>query len=194
MEFEEMKVIWQNDEPMYAIDRNKLHARVRHHGTGAARWVNVAEAVFVLMFFTMAVLVAVEPLLEGHDWHQLFDATVYLIVVGYLVSGVIQRRRQERGFESSLRGDLDKAIYQVNHHISRWESLCWWCLLPLGLTTVVSFALLYGAKPAWLWAASLFGLSFTWYASRKELSCKLRPKKRDLEALRKLLVEDTQAE
>ena len=187
MDFEELKVIWKNDEPLYAINREALHARVRNQGQVISKCVNAVEVIMLATFFILAIVVGSEPLLEGHDWHQLLDAIVYLIVAAYLSAGFLQRRRRERQFDPSLRGDLDKAISQLDHHIQRWRSLQWWCLLPLTITTFVHFLLKYDSKPPWIWLMVVGGLSVTFIACRWEVRQKLLPKKRDLESLRDLL-------
>ena len=194
MNFEDLQIIWKNDEPLYAINRQTLHVQVKRHGRDVARQVNLAEGCTASIFLGLAVAVSLEPLVQGHDWHQLVDATIYLIVGAFLVTSYVLRKRLERDFEPSLRGDLEKALMQVEHHLSRWRAMLWWCMLPIGLTTLVSFSMLYDRKPVWIWPVVLIGLVVTYLMGRWEIRHKLAPRRENLQRLHKLLLTEPNTE
>lgn len=193
MEFDDMRIIWdtQNAQPLYAIDERALHALVRRRGRNIARLVGVFEVMTILIMLVFGVAALSEPVIFGTDYHQIIGGGVSLAVAAYLAHGRRRRRQRDAGFDHSLRGDLDKAIAQVDYHIDRLRSFVWLFLVPLGIGVLISFALLYDSKPVWLWPATVASLLASWWAFRRDIRLRL-PVKQDLEALRDTLRADEQ--
>lgn len=192
MDFEEMQVIWdsQKERPMYALDLNALHASVKRKGRRIAWNVNAFELGLTAISVVTATILAAEPILEGTDLHKLFGAGLMLAVAAYVLVGRVRRRARERDTGSSLVGDLEHAISQVDYLIARVRTFQWWFILPAFLFIALKFALAYDTKPAWVWLSFLLIMALGYSMARLELRCLHLPKKRDLEALRAKLTDD----
>ena len=138
----------------------------------------------------MGIASAGEPLLYGHDYHQLPGAALCLLVGGYLLRGRLRRRRSDALFEDSLLGDLDKAIARIDYQIARLRSFLWWFIIPMGIGSAISFAVLYDSKPVWIWPLTVLAMLVAWGSMRRDLYRHALPKKRELESLREKLVAD----
>lgn len=187
MEFEEMKMIWdtQNDEPLYAINQEALHRKVR----GKVRHVRFAVTFFEWAMLASSLVVGVillaDAIQDGTTWPQYLAAGIF-IAIGLNVWRMRRRRqRQEEKFENSLLGDLDRSISRIDYTISRMRSLLWWYILPFVAATAIT---LYASGQSY-WLLGLvvlvFGLSLVggeWEIRKKNL-----PQKRELQAVRELL-------
>ena len=192
MNLEELQVIWdsQEERTMYALDLDALHANIKRKGRGIERSVNAMELGMILIAGFVAVQLAWEPLVKGTKYYELFGAALMVGVVVYILAGRLRRRRRDTGFEPSVRGDLDRALHQVNYHIRRIRTFQWWFMLPGLLILVVSLLLGESSKPGWLWVLLFLGFVPAYLLPRAELRCSHLPKKRELETLRAKLVRD----
>ena len=190
MEFDEMKVVWDSQEGkrMYAVDEAALHAMVRRRGRSIARCVIWFELVGVLGALLLGAAILSEPLFERHDYHQIPGGLMWLMVSVYLLMGRLKRLRSERGFDDSLRGDLDKAIARIDYQVDRLRMFVWWYVLPIVAGSVFSFVWLYGKKPVWIWPALVVCLVVGWLEMRYKVRHRYLPRKRELEGLREKLV------
>jgi hypothetical protein len=62
-------------------------------------------------------------------------------------------------------------------------------MLPIFLTIIIS-STFSNSKPWWLWVGFLAVFGFAYWLVKKELQCKILPKKEDLLNLRSLLLKD----
>lgn len=100
----------------------------------------------------------------------------------------MRRRSREHGFEPSLLGDLNRALSQVDHHISLARRFQWWFLLPALLVLLLDLALFCDSKPVWNWPVTAVGLAVGTRLARIDLQCVHLPNKSDLESLRTKLM------
>jgi hypothetical protein len=191
MDFEQMQLIWdeQKERRMYALDMDALHDAVKRRARRISRGVEAMEIGMIFISIFVALFLASEPLLEGTDPEQYISAAIFLGVLAYLVGGRVRRRARDRGFEPSLRGDLDRAIAQVDYHIMRIRTMPLWFCLPAFTTIAISFAFATKDKPWWTWPLVLAAFPLSIYVARLELRCSHLPMKRDLEALRAKLTD-----
>lgn len=190
MDFDKLKLIWdtQNGEPLWAIDRRAMHALVKKRTRAIAKNVVLYESFMVALLLGLAIAYAVEPVLLGQDYHQLPTTALLTAAAMYVGVGVWRRMRGERGFASTLLGELDKAIAHLDYRIGRSRTMGWWLLAPALLGVSVSFVFLYRSKEAWIWLAILFGFVWSYLATAREVRTKLLPQKRELESLRDRLL------
>lgn len=191
MDFEEMQVIWdsQKTQRMVAVDLDALHTIVKRRGRRIERGVNAMEIGMLAVCAATAALLAAEPLLEGTDRDQLFGAGLLLAVAAWILRGRLRRRKGDHDFEPSLLGDLERALSQVDYHISRARTFHWWFLLPAFLITLLGFVLSYPPASLWTWLAILACFAVSIFLVRLELRCTHLPRKRELEALRAKLLD-----
>lgn len=186
MNFDELKVIWdsQNKEPLYAIDRKAMHSRVKSEGKAVQFCLNMFEIMSLIILFGLGLAVGLEPVLEGHDYHQFIDTAVYFAAGAYLAKELRRRKRAEKKFDDSLLGDLDRAIFQVGVQIQRFKVFPWIVLGPMVALTLLKLPLYYDTKPLWLWPLTLGSIVFTIVSLRHELKHKQEPRKQSLLTLR----------
>ncbi len=204
MEFKEMKVIWesQKDQPMFAFDREALHAMVRRKRLCIEQCVNIFEIVMIVILMAVAGILVGTRLFDAANYQPYTPvANVMMLVValssaGYVAGKRFQRRQNELMFDQSLRGDLDKAISQIDYQISRLKSFHWWFILPMALLTAlncvaqgVSFPELFEGRKIWIWPLFLASIVICYAAIVVELRWFHFPRKRNLESLREKLLD-----
>ena len=196
MNFNELKVIWdsQNHEPLYAIDRKAMHARIKSEGREIEFCLNMFEIISVAILLGLGLAVGLEPLIDGRDYHQFIDATFYLAAGTYLARELRRRKRAEAKFEDSLLGDLDRAIFQVEVQIRRFKVFPWIVLGPMVALSLLKLPLYHDTKPLWLWPITLGMLLVTFHSLRHELKQKKEPHRQSLQTLRAKLTAPAEGE
>lgn len=187
-EFAEMKILWdrQNEEKLYAINEQVLHKQIQRRRRAVDRtvqrveWALVGANLLVSIFLTGVAYINHETLL------------FYTIAIAYLLYAllflVLHRLRSgnDRQFEPTMLGDLDRAIWQLNHLVHQARSMMVWYSLPLTLI-LSGFAVVKGqwwaALAVLVVMAAASYLSIQWEVKR----CYL-PQVQSLEALRAKLV------
>lgn len=191
MDFEQMQRVWDQEKgrTVYALDLEALHASVRKRARRIAAGVEAMEIGMIAISIFLAGFLASEPLLEGEDPQQYASAAVLLGVAIYLLVGRLRRRSRERAFPPNLRGDLDRAIAQVDYHIHRVRTIHLWFFLPALLTIVIGQAFEDEVAATWVWLTVLAAFPLGIWVARRELRCHL-PRRRELEALRAKLTDE----
>jgi hypothetical protein len=213
MEFSEMKVIWdsQNQEPLYAMNETALRAIVQRRNQESERCLSrcfateitvgvicgalmflCAGALFVNGPAVLAALPRMRTAASGSDILTLMAAGgIWFYYSTYMYLARRRQKRRVETFDSSLRGNLERALSQTNFQIALARGIVWWGLVPVwlaGVLWVVTLVHLKAAPPAWanvLMAALLIG-SLTTVVVRKQRSItnKFEPRKREFESLR----------
>ncbi len=187
MEFEEMQVIWnaQNEERLYAIDETALAAQITRRSRWLDRKLTLIDWIMIGVNLGVGIVLLIDGL-QGDD-----PVVQYLMPAAYLAFFVIAiarrllRRQDEKQFEDTMLGELDRAIWRVDYLITQGRSLVLWYLLPL----LLLFGIVAYRNEKLLWAVALFVilLPITYVAGRWEVNRFYLPKKRSLEALRDTL-------
>jgi hypothetical protein len=216
MELEQLKQIWdsENREPLYALNEAGLHAIVQRRNdefncAAACRYVteiSIGVGCGVLMLVGAGILTFGQAWLATLSWPKI--ATSPWDTGALLVAGVIwfyfaaymnrARQRQQRSgatFESTLRGDLNRAIARVEFQIQIARGILWRGFVPVwmaaGLWVVVVFRLT--AAPAWTYVfmgATMLGALVTVIAGKnRAISEEYEPHQRELESLRSKLAD-----
>ena len=152
MEFNEMKMIWdsQNQEPLYAMNEAALHAVVQRKNQEWNRCLSRCFAGEITVGLVCGALMAIcagalglgDPAwLATLPWMKIaasrWDILALLAAGGiwfyYSAYMFLARKRQQRRvevFDSSLRGDLERALAQTDFQIALARSIVWWGLIP----------------------------------------------------------------
>jgi hypothetical protein len=192
MDFEEMKMIWdaQKAEPLYAINEAALHQSVRRKARRFKGLIVFFESAVIAGAAGPGAFYAAAALLRGQH-ARLVPAAILLGAAAFFALGIKRRRQREAEFESSLLGDIDKALWQVRHHMSRARGLRWTVIAPMCAAVAVDWLFLPGGQVL-RWPFVLFVLIMALAARgiEYEIRCLYLPKERQLEALHKMLVGD----
>lgn len=189
MDFEEMKVIWdsQNEQPLYAFEQASLEKRIRSEGQDISFCLEMFEIMTMLILLVMGVVFPLEPILEGHDFHQIPEGLLFLAIAGWLFRERRRRKQYEQRFDNSLLGDLDRSIFRVDVQIRRLRGFLWVFIVPMCVITAMRLPWDYITKPWWLWAIMVVGTAFTIYVMRREVQQTHLPRKASLQSLREKL-------
>ena len=186
MEFEDLQVIWkeQNNEKMFAINETALHATIKRKGKSINRSLEFIEWIMISINLGVGILLFVDTIRDnGADYQYLLSA-MYLGYFFYAIFRRLKRRKAQIHFKSTVLGELDKALWQVNYVIKQGRSMVLWYVLPLGIVAAASMFL--NGKTVWgLFLLLLFPASYL--GARWEMNKWWHPKKRSLESIRDTL-------
>ena len=132
MEFEEMQVIWdsQREQEMYAIDVDAIHRKIKRKARKVERDMNLNEiGLMVICVFTSLDLLR-DPVIEQTDYHQIFGSVVMLCVAAWMLMKRLARLKMRSQFDSTLTGDLDRAIAESQAQLTLGRTFHLWFLLP----------------------------------------------------------------
>lgn len=191
MNFEEMKVIWdsQNEEPMYAINQTALRASIKRKTRGFKRLVLFFEFVMILASFGGGAVFLLKPLIEGTNYHQIISALIFFGASMIFFKSIIRRGKTEGAFEQTLLGDLEKALWQVKHHISRSRSLRLGFILPCCIAVLIDFGFEFHVDRIWMVVLFLVLLGAATLGIEKEIRHCYMPRLQKLETLKETLTE-----
>jgi len=217
MEFSEIKMIWdsQNQEPLYAMNENALHSIVQRRNQETNRClarcfaleIGVGLLCVVVMFVYAGVLVSGNQQWVIKPWGNTVTPTGWDLL-GLLVAGAIwayyaaymyrSRKQQQKRvelFDSSLRGDLDRALSQTDFQIKMTQDIVWWGLVPVWVAGTLWLVVLFHLKgaPAWVYvlmiAVALGALVVVVSGKQRAITNWYEPRRRELESLRSKLAD-----
>ena len=217
MELSELKVIWdsQNDEPLYAMNRAGLHAIIQRKNRARDRCLFrcfLAEITIGLVCGALMFVCAGTLVFGDADWLATLPwvriAPTSWDTVAFLAAGVIwfyysgymfaaQRRQQRRVevFDSSLRGDLERALSQTEFQIALAKSIVWWGLIPVWVASILWVATLLHLKAAsfgiWVVMGIAIGGSLVAFvrSKQKSIANRFQPRLHELDSLRAKLID-----
>lgn len=189
MEFEEMKMIWdqQNQQPLYAYDQEALHKRIRSKLKGSQARVNVTEfALVAICLGTAATLLAI----GSGQFFSYMTMLALVAIAGYTLRRHHLRQKRERQFDRSMLGDLDLAIAQARHLAQQADTFLWWFLLPVAIPSLVNMIANAEQKAPWQWLFVVGCFILSYFVVRLGLRRQHLPRQRELEKLRATLTRD----
>jgi hypothetical protein len=139
MDFEEMKKIWdiQNNQPLYAIDEEALHNRVKAKKNNTKRTTNKTELILIAANFFAGGLVIISRYIKDNATLVSTLMGVMMLITGaYLIFLRTRRIKRDEQVDTSVLGDLDNALKNINYRVSLSRSMIWYAML-------VSFLTLY---------------------------------------------------
>jgi hypothetical protein len=187
MNFDEMQALWksQNDEKLFAINEAALYAALQHKTRVINNLVGLLEGVMIVLNLMVGIVLILDVLRENGAGYRLIVPVIYLLSSMYALLQRLRRRAGEVHFESTLLGELDRAIWRVEYLIQQGRSITLYYMVPLTVTILITSFL--GHKP--LWPAILMSLMIplSHYGTRWEINKWYLPKKRALLSLRETL-------
>jgi len=190
MNFEEMQVIWdsQKQRKVFGFDTAGIHRAIGRRSRREGRASSFEEFGMIAICLFVALNQGLEPLLKGTDTHQYLASALFIGVALYTWRQRQRRLRDEQSFDSTLLGDLDRAIHRVECQVRRAQTFLWWFMLPAVIVILVSYSQKTEIK---FWSALFVGFSFVlgYGVTQMGLRCRLLPAKRELEGLRTRLSE-----
>ncbi|HAV77904.1 MAG TPA: hypothetical protein DCX53_11195 [Anaerolineae bacterium] len=187
MDFEELQVIWnnQNNEKLYAINENALHTYIRKKGKSIGRLVNIFEFILIAVNLFVGIWLTVESLDNDNPSTQSVLAVFYLAFAVYGLIRRFLRRNEEKPFAHTIVGELDKAIWRIDYLMKRSRGTIYWYLLPLVL--IFAGMAVFDSRLISVTGMLAILTITTYFAERWEFKKFHLPKKRNLEALREKL-------
>lgn len=190
MNFEQMKVIWdiQDQRPMYAVDEAVLHASIRRGSRKFRNLIVFSHVSIAATWIGLAALYLTGPLMDGEHLHRLVPAAILLaLTVGQMIA-LARRRRGEADFDDSIRGDLDRAVWRIDHDID-WARSLRRGYVPLFLVAIsIDFAFRLTPAMAAIWAGTVALVVAASWALDREIRTLYLPKKNRYETIREKLV------
>ena len=185
-----MKKIWdeQNNENIYAINESELHRRVIRKKNRVKRMINKFELTLLIAMICCGILTTIMGILHN-QWYKLTNALIFFMIAGYIYKSRQERIKYEGQSNLSLLDDLEQTIRSLDYHAKRQKYFVLWYMVPIFLTIIISSTFSH-SKPWWLWGIFLAVFGFAYWLIKKELQCKILPKKEDLLNLRNLLLKD----
>jgi hypothetical protein len=221
MDLEELKVIWdaQNQAPRFALNEADLHAivqrRIQESTRSAACRYRVEIAISVICGL-LALAVAGIFASGQVEWLAKFskiaptrwDIAALFGVGGtvlyfafYLNRARVRLQRSGETFESSLRGDIERALARLDFQIKIAKDIVWWGFIPVyaavTLWILVLFRLFWAdakgdvLNGSIVLAASILIAGFVIEVSGRQKAIRERyePQRRELESLRRKLAD-----
>jgi len=210
MDFENIKVIWdsQNDEPLYAMNEAAIQAIVQHRNRVFRRCTSLSYLAEIISGVVLggailmgAGILAVNPAFFGIRIPASGSDLFFLTASGgtwfyYAVYMTFARRRQlarSTDFDSTLRGDLDRAIAETNSEIQSMKRLLWHGLLPAWFGTYLGCITVYRLKgvsttPFLMLAVVMIAALVAAIYMNRVVRNRLIPRQREMESLRNKLV------
>ncbi len=217
MEFNELKMIWdsQNQEPLYALNEGALQRVVQRRNDERARALSrcytTEITVGLICGFAMlgcAGLLAIADPASLASWSLIRSSEVTWEIPALLGAAAIwfyygaymylARKRQQRRletFDSSLRGDLDRALSETDFQLMMARNTVWRGLVPVWLAAALWVAALFHLEVAPVWAYLLLGvialIAFVREVGgrNRSITDRFEPRRRELEALRAKLAD-----
>ena len=188
MEFKEMQVIWnnQNNEKLYVINEEALHKQIKRKSRSTEKMLNFFEFMMIFVNLGMGTFLIFDAI---RDNEALLGYILPIAYLGFGIYGFIRRltrRQQEVHFDETMVGELDKAIWRINHLLKQGDQVIYWYLIPLVL--VFATVMILQGKLVWGIAFALILPPATYYGMRWEARKWHLPKKRDLESLREMIL------
>lgn len=188
MEFEEMQVIWnqQEEKKMFAIDEAALYESIKGKSRSLEHWLVFVEGMMIVLNLVVAGVLVVDTIRDGGPALQFLVAAMYGAYSLFGAYRRVGRRREEVHFTETMLGELEKAIWRADYLIAQGRTLIVWYLLPLVVVGAGFLALDGNVLEA---ALMLLVLPLTHLGVRWEIRKWHRPKKEALESLRDTLLE-----
>ena len=189
MEFDELKKIWdtQNNKPMYVINEEALHRRIRSKKHKASYASNITEWGLVLIAVVTSFYLFMKHAGSG-DFFAILPGVALLLTAVYVILSRFRRKQYERQFDQSMVGDLDHAISNVDFEVRRSKTFIWWYIIPIAIPVFLNMYL--KEVSLWKWALIIGCFILSYVVVQFGLNRAQLPRKRSLQALRKKLTED----
>lgn len=189
MEFEEMTKIWdqQNNQAIFVLNEKALNNRIQSKLKGAKRMNNLNDfgLIGISIFTSIMVLV-----IKATSMWNIITAILLLLIALYIAANRLKRVKNNKQFDLSLLGGLNHAIENINFEIKRSKTFPLWFLFPLSIPSLMN--LVQKETSIWTWLLVIGAFLLSYFVTHLGLQKTLIPKKRNLEILKKKLLETPQ--
>ncbi|MEO1450234.1 MAG: hypothetical protein AAFV07_11950 [Bacteroidota bacterium] len=193
-----MQKIWdtQTQSPLYTLREADLFTLVERKIASTDRAVRFFEQGLILINLLSSAFLGYQ-LLDAHDFQIVILVSmiaVLLAITAYVWWG--RSARMKRQAERARRSDysvlqsLEAAIEDRAYLIRKTQTFIMWYLLPLGATLVLAMWYKFEPEDAWKWGMIGLGMLVSSYLPGWEARAIHKPKKKALENLRDLLMEE----
>ncbi len=216
MEFAELKMIWdsQNEEPLYALNEGALHRVVQRRNEETRLRTARCYRMEIIIGFVCGtlMLVCAGALAFGKtawsvmSWIKVpvspWDSLALFVAAGlwffystYMSKAVRRQQQREETYDSSLRGDLERGLSQIEFQLAMARRIVWWGLIPLWLAAALWVLVIIHLVAAPSWTYLLMGsliigtLVMVVAAKQCAITNRFEPRKRELESLRAKLAD-----
>lgn len=186
MEFEQMQKIWdqQSNQVVYGIDENSLFESVIKKHQNIKKLINCFEWTAILTFFGLAGLAVIEGMIQA-EYYQLPLGVLFVGLAAYIMKDRQRRLSKDIREVKDIHTSLTNSIVSLTHQINRQRNIIWWFFGPLCLVAV--YQGVFGDKAWWAIGVAIVAMLAIYWATQKEIRCKLIPRKKELEALKQLV-------
>ena len=190
MEFDQMKKIWDEEkkENLFIIDEAALHKSVTRKKDAAERRINKVEIWLILINSLCSIILFIIALNDTHSWNFIGSALM-LFTVLYILFSRSKRKKDENTFDRSMLGELNHAISNTDSIIQFSRLMIIGYLVPLSIFIMAKLIWSDASIEKWLTMGGLYLLAFIliqWERKKMQI-----PRKRNLELLKKKLMEDS---
>jgi membrane protein insertase Oxa1/YidC/SpoIIIJ len=188
MDFEELQVIWnsQNHEKMYTINEDVLDNYIKNKGKSIGKMLSLSEFILIAVNLVVGIWLTIESLDNNNPSTQSILAVFYLAFVVFSFTRRLIRRNEEKPFDQTIAGELDKAIWRVDYLMRQGKNAIIWYLIPLAaILGVMSF--LDTKRLLWAFGFIVVTIVVSYFEYQRENKKIHLPNKRNLEALREKL-------
>ena len=187
-----MQVIWdsQREQEIYAIDVDALHRKIKRKARIVERDMSLNEiGLMVICVFTSLDLLR-NPVIEQTDYHQIFGSVVMLCVVAWMLMKRLARLKMRSQFDSTLTGDLDRAIAESKAQLTLGRTFHLWFLLPAASIMLVSILAKSENQKPGIVLGLCFCIALALGVVHLGIRWKQVPEQRNLQALRDKLTKE----
>ncbi|MAU93990.1 MAG: hypothetical protein CMJ93_07265 [Planctomycetes bacterium] len=194
MEFEEMQVIWdsQREQEMYAIDVDAMHRKIKRKARQVERNMSLNEIGLMVICVFISLACLRDPVIEQTDYHKIFGSVVMLCVAAWMLMKRLARLKMRSQFDSTLTGDLDRAIAESKAQLTLARTFHLWFVLPA--VSIVLVNTMAKSEPLLEVFASTLGvflsIALAIAVVHLGIRCSQVPEQRDLQALRDTLTKE----
>lgn len=199
MKFEELQSLWncQDNEPKSRLDTQAVLDTVRRRSNKLAVEASLFEMILMGSLIFVGLVSLKDPLLQGHDMHQIATAVLCFGSAAFIWRGRHIRRTLEVQFDDSLLGCIEKSIAQLNYKASQMRGYLWFCIVPLSVSLGLGYFQANPAKTFWFFILIIplfvFMMALSYFVMRWENNRFSLPQLAELEAQRAKLLEAEEA-
>lgn len=189
MEFEEMKKVWdtQSNKNYYAIDEDVMHKRVMKKNFEIKRMSDVNEWALIVISLIVVGIMTYQGIVNGQSF-KFASSAIFLFVAGYLYWDRKKRIKNDGSTDNTVLGNLEQAIRTIDYYIRKQQNFIWWFVLPATISMMIN---LYFSSRGLTWRIpfAVIAIFLGLLVAHLSLKNSVLPKKRNLESLRKVLLD-----
>ncbi len=192
MEFDELKKIWdtQNNEPLYVINEEALHNRVRAKKNAAAKKANWMEVILIGANLLAGTMLLWAVLFKGKEQETFIYIMMplMLLVPFFLIYKRMKRKKSENNYAHTMLGDIEHALSNAAYTVTLSRTSQFY-FFGIALLTMLSLIFDKDASLVSIIIISLFFV-FALYASRWEHNFYIR-RHQELKTLHQKIAKDS---